>query len=78
MLEFIVLGQVPGTSVQLTFGEVYNGVLLAMTVGLCVYELHYHRTHKKTRLLKDLAIIQRAKHSGRRVVALLADSVAAR
>ena len=46
MLEFIVLGQIPGTSIQITFTQLVRIGLLFVVVILIGLELRVHKTHK--------------------------------
>ncbi len=39
MLEFIILGQVPGTSVQITFNWVLSAALVMLTFGHLAYRI---------------------------------------
>ncbi len=43
MLQFIVLGQIPGTGFQLTF----TWLLLLAPIALMALELHLHKKHKQ-------------------------------
>lgn len=52
MLEFIVLGQVPGTNLQVTFGDVV-GILMAAALLFAAYQAHSHR-HKLADKLAEL------------------------
>ncbi|HSX46546.1 MAG TPA: hypothetical protein VLF87_00980 [Patescibacteria group bacterium] len=52
MLEFIVLGQVPGTNLQVTFGDVV-GILMATALLFAAYQARLHR-HKLTGKLAGL------------------------
>lgn len=43
MLEFIVLGQIPGTSIQITFSQLIKLSLLVIAGVLISYELRRHK-----------------------------------
>lgn len=58
MLEFIVLGQIPGTHIQITF----SGVLLCIALGLMIYEGYRHnRQHTLSAIVTLRRLLHRLK-----------------
>ena len=49
MLEFIVLGQIPGTHLQITFAW----CVIALLGGLLWIDLKIHRAHKFTKAARN-------------------------
>lgn len=45
MLEFIVLGQIPGTSFQINFSELIAGISLILAIVIICIELARIRKH---------------------------------
>ena len=43
MLEFIVLGQIPGTSIQITFTQLLKLALVVVVIILVRFELHLRK-----------------------------------
>lgn len=46
MLEFIVLGRIPGTSIQITFFQFLQLVFLVLAIVLIAVELHIRKVHR--------------------------------
>lgn len=51
MLDFIVLGLVPGTSIQLTFGDVVRLACIVAMVAIIAYWLITYKHRHQTSLL---------------------------
>lgn len=56
MMEFIVLGQIPGTHIQLTFIGFWV-VIIMMTVGATAYVHYVHNTRVRKHLQQQFDII---------------------
>ncbi len=46
MLEFIVLGRIPGTSIQITFFEFFQLLFLIVTIIIIGIELKIHKIRR--------------------------------
>lgn len=54
VLEFIVLGEIPGTSIQLTFSQIMQFVGVLVVVVLVSWELKLHKIENRPKLLQDI------------------------
>lgn len=54
MLEFIVLGEIPGTAIQLTFSQIIQFVGVLFVVVLVSWELKLHKIENRPKLLQDI------------------------
>lgn len=54
MLEFIVLGEIPGTAIQLTFSQIMQFVGVLVVVVLVSWELKLHKINHRPKLLQDI------------------------
>lgn len=54
VLEFIVLGEIPGTSIQLTFSQIMQFVGVLVVVALVSWELKLHKIENRPKLLQDI------------------------
>ena len=54
MLEVIVLGHIPGTSLQITFFQVSSVVLLALLLFIIIRERHLQRANPEAPSFKDV------------------------
>lgn len=54
MLEFIVLGEIPGTHIHITFAQIIKFIFLVIAFGLTMYELHLRNIHIHKPKLQDI------------------------
>ena len=57
MLEFLVLGVVPGTHIQLTFGWLVAISLFIVLISVLIFDFDRIYTYAKTRLQMTLATL---------------------
>lgn len=53
MLDFIVLGEIPGTSIQISYSDVLRLALACALMAVLIWELHRYKQHKLTRRYTD-------------------------
>lgn len=75
MLEFIVLGLIPGTNLQITFNWVLLAVGMVLATAVLLELLSWTKELARGTYNKQLSLYQLVQYSGHRVVALLINTV---